>query len=84
MSTSAKAIASKGKEKIVVMRCSKWITQNFNIVVVIIFRYNMDNTMEGFYIAREFMDKLVVHITKNFMNLPNIKVTRSSHLYQLF
>ncbi|KAJ0088152.1 hypothetical protein Patl1_31824 [Pistacia atlantica] len=28
----------------------------------------------GFYIAPAFMDKLVVHITKNFMNLPNIKV----------
>lgn len=30
--------------------------------------------MDGFYIAPAFMDKLVVHITKNFMNLPNIKV----------
>lgn len=28
-----------------------------------------------FYIAPAFMDKLVVHITKNFLNLPNIKVT---------
>ncbi|PWA84080.1 ribulose bisphosphate carboxylase/oxygenase activase 2 protein [Artemisia annua] len=27
-----------------------------------------------FYIAPAFMDKLVVHITKNFMTLPNIKV----------
>lgn len=36
--------------------------------------YNMDNTKDGFYIAPAFMDKLVVHITKNFMNLPNIKV----------
>ncbi|KAF8035713.1 hypothetical protein BT93_C1670 [Corymbia citriodora subsp. variegata] len=33
-----------------------------------------DNTMDGFYIAPAFMDKLVVHITKNFLNLPNIKV----------
>ena len=30
--------------------------------------------MDGFYIAPAFMDKLVVHITKNFLNLPNIKV----------
>ncbi|KAF8402961.1 hypothetical protein HHK36_011054 [Tetracentron sinense] len=37
-------------------------------------QYNMDNTMDGFYIAPAFMDKLVVHITKNFMTLPNIKV----------
>ena len=34
----------------------------------------MDNNMDGFYIAPAFMDKLVVHITKNFMTLPNIKV----------
>lgn len=37
-------------------------------------QYNFDNTMGGFYIAPAFMDKLVVHITKNFMTLPNIKV----------
>lgn len=37
-------------------------------------RYNMDNNLDGLYIAPAFMDKLVVHITKNFMNLPNIKV----------
>ncbi|XP_020274358.1 ribulose bisphosphate carboxylase/oxygenase activase 2, chloroplastic-like isoform X2 [Asparagus officinalis] len=37
-------------------------------------QYNFDNTMDGYYIAPAFMDKLVVHITKNFMNLPNIKV----------
>ncbi|KZV26120.1 ribulose bisphosphate carboxylase/oxygenase activase, chloroplastic [Dorcoceras hygrometricum] len=36
--------------------------------------YNLDNTMGGFYIAPAFMDKLVVHISKNFMTLPNIKV----------
>ncbi|KAJ1400955.1 P-loop containing nucleoside triphosphate hydrolase [Sesbania bispinosa] len=43
-------------------------------VMMIFFRYNLDNTMDGFYIAPAFMDKLVVHITKNFMSLPNIKV----------
>ncbi|XP_075634952.1 ribulose bisphosphate carboxylase/oxygenase activase, chloroplastic-like [Castanea sativa] len=37
-------------------------------------QYNLDNSMDGFYIAPAFMDKLVVHITKNFMSLPNIKV----------
>lgn len=37
-------------------------------------RYNLDNNMDGFYIAPAFMDKLVVHITKNFLTLPNIKV----------
>ncbi|XP_050386445.1 ribulose bisphosphate carboxylase/oxygenase activase, chloroplastic isoform X2 [Argentina anserina] len=36
--------------------------------------YNMDNMKDGFYIAPAFMDKLVVHITKNFMSLPNIKI----------
>ncbi|KAF6151386.1 hypothetical protein GIB67_012246 [Kingdonia uniflora] len=37
-------------------------------------QYSLDNNMDGFYIAPAFMDKLVVHITKNFMTLPNIKV----------
>jgi hypothetical protein len=37
-------------------------------------QYNFDNNMDGFYIAPAFMDKLIVHITKNFMTLPNIKV----------
>jgi len=34
----------------------------------------MDNMMDGLYIAPAFMDKIVVHVAKNFMNLPNIKV----------
>ncbi|PHT99342.1 Ribulose bisphosphate carboxylase/oxygenase activase 2, chloroplastic [Capsicum chinense] len=37
-------------------------------------QYNLDNKLDGFYIAPAFMDKLVVHITKNFLKLPNIKV----------
>ncbi|KAL0402797.1 UNVERIFIED_CONTAM: Ribulose bisphosphate carboxylase/oxygenase activase, chloroplastic [Sesamum radiatum] len=37
-------------------------------------QYQFDNTMGGLYIAPAFMDKLVVHISKNFMTLPNIKV----------
>ncbi|GJN05199.1 hypothetical protein PR202_ga22808 [Eleusine coracana subsp. coracana] len=36
--------------------------------------YNFDNTLNGLYIAPAFMDKLVVHLSKNFMTLPNIKV----------
>ncbi|XP_050229163.1 ribulose bisphosphate carboxylase/oxygenase activase, chloroplastic-like [Mercurialis annua] len=35
---------------------------------------NFDNVVDGLYIAPAFMDKIVVHITKNFLNLPNIKV----------
>ncbi|KAJ7950277.1 Ribulose bisphosphate carboxylase/oxygenase activase [Quillaja saponaria] len=37
-------------------------------------KFNLDNNVDGFYIAPAFMDKLVVHITKNFLSLPNIKV----------
>ncbi|WCJ28339.1 Ribulose bisphosphate carboxylase/oxygenase activase chloroplastic [Euphorbia peplus] len=37
-------------------------------------QYSLDNTLDGLYIAPAFMDKLIVHITKNFLNLPNIKV----------
>jgi hypothetical protein len=28
----------------------------------------------GFYISPSFLDKLSIHIAKNFMNLPKIKV----------
>lgn len=35
---------------------------------------DMDNMLDGLYIAPAFMDKLVVHITKNYIDLPNIKV----------
>ncbi|GAY47897.1 hypothetical protein CUMW_107830 [Citrus unshiu] len=37
-------------------------------------QYSLDNTLDGLYIAPAFMDKVVVHITKNFLNLPNVKV----------
>jgi len=33
-----------------------------------------DNMMDGFYISKPFLDKLTVHIAKNFMELPKIKV----------
>lgn len=39
----------------------------------------MDNILDGYYIAPAFMDKLVVHITKNYMTLPNIKVSNPLH-----
>lgn len=29
---------------------------------------------DGYYIAPGFLDKIVVHLAKNFMKLPNIKV----------
>merc|ERR1712174_74768 len=31
-------------------------------------------TAEGFYISKPFLDKLTVHVAKNFMELPKIKV----------
>jgi len=34
--------------------------------------------IDGLYIAPAFMDKIVVHIAKNFMDLPNIKVNFAS------
>ena len=43
-------------------------------------QYDFDNTMGGFYIAPAFMDKLVVHLSKNFMSLPNIKVPHDNYL----
>eukprot|EP00850_Spirogloea_muscicola_P019680 SM000196S05372 [mRNA] locus=s196:129151:131578:+ [translate_table: standard] len=33
-----------------------------------------DNMKDGLYIAPAFMDKIVVHLAKNFMKLPNIKI----------
>nr|AIX10948.1 putative Rubisco activase isoform 2 [Gardenia jasminoides] len=36
--------------------------------------YNLDNNVDGYYIAPAFLDKLVVHITKNYISLPSIKV----------
>ncbi|KAF8396809.1 hypothetical protein HHK36_018442 [Tetracentron sinense] len=50
------------------------VMSSYDYISTGIRQYNLDNTMDGFYIAPAFMDKLVVHITKNFMTLPNIKV----------
>ncbi|KAH0739470.1 hypothetical protein KY290_038175 [Solanum tuberosum] len=50
-----------------IMNSYKYLSQGLR-------QYNLDNKLDGFYIAPAFMDKLVVHITKNFLTLPNIKV----------
>jgi len=34
----------------------------------------LGNIEDGFYISPSFLDKLSIHIAKNFMNLPKIKV----------
>lgn len=53
-------------------RCRRFdIYSNFSIGM---FRYEFDNNMDEYYIAPAFMDKLLVHIAKNFLNLPKIKV----------
>ncbi len=33
-----------------------------------------NNIAEGFYISPAFLDKLTIHVAKNFMDLPKIKV----------
>jgi hypothetical protein len=35
---------------------------------------SFNNIEEGFYISPAFLDKLTIHVAKNFMNLPKIKV----------
>ncbi|XP_009762593.1 ribulose bisphosphate carboxylase/oxygenase activase 1, chloroplastic [Nicotiana sylvestris] len=50
------------------------VLQSYEYVSQGLRQYNLDNKLDGFYIAPAFMDKLVVHITKNFLKLPNIKV----------
>ncbi|PSS34953.1 Ribulose bisphosphate carboxylase/oxygenase [Actinidia chinensis var. chinensis] len=50
------------------------IISSFDYISTGLRQYNLDNTMDGFYIAPAFMDKLVVQITKNFLTLPGITV----------
>nr|GMD16123.1 ribulose bisphosphate carboxylase/oxygenase activase 1, chloroplastic isoform X2 [Ipomoea batatas] len=50
---------------------------------MLVFRFDLDNKLDGFYISLPFMDKLVVHITKNFLKLPNIKVPPKSFQCEL-
>jgi hypothetical protein len=35
---------------------------------------SFNNIEEGFYISPAFLDKMTIHVAKNFMNLPKIKV----------
>lgn len=35
---------------------------------------NLNNIEDGFYIAPAFLDKLSIHVAKNFLDLPKIKV----------
>lgn len=37
-------------------------------------RSDMNNIEDGFYISPAFLDKMSIHIAKNFMDLPKIKV----------
>jgi hypothetical protein len=37
-------------------------------------RTSFNNIEDGFYISPAFLDKMTVHIAKNFMDLPKIKV----------
>ena len=35
---------------------------------------NLNNIEDGYYIAPAFLDKLSIHVAKNFLDLPKIKV----------
>lgn len=35
---------------------------------------NFNNIEDGFYISPAFLDKMSIHVAKNFMDLPKIKV----------
>merc|ERR1719390_408716 len=35
---------------------------------------NLSNIEDGYYISPEFLDKFTIHVAKNFLNLPKIKV----------
>lgn len=35
---------------------------------------NFDNISDGFYVSPAFLDKMTIHVAKNFMDLPKIKV----------
>ncbi|CAI7745596.1 unnamed protein product [Closterium sp. NIES-54] len=52
--------------------CSLFIFSASLLPLVCVYLSNV--TAEGLYIAPAFMDKMVVHICKNFMALPNIRV----------
>lgn len=35
---------------------------------------NLNNIEEGYYISPGFLDKISIHVAKNFLDLPKIKV----------
>lgn len=37
-------------------------------------RTTFNNLSDGYYISPSFLDKLTIHVAKNFMDLPKIKV----------
>ena len=37
-------------------------------------RRDLNNIEDGFYISPAFLDKLSIHVAKNFLDLPKIKV----------
>jgi hypothetical protein len=37
-------------------------------------RRDFNNVEDGFYISPSFLDKMAIHVAKNFMDLPKIKV----------
>ncbi|KAL8517527.1 hypothetical protein ACS0TY_015687 [Phlomoides rotata] len=50
------------------------VLSSYDYITAGLRQYEFDNNMNGYNIAPAFIDKVVVHIVKNFMNLPNIKV----------
>ncbi|KAL8526878.1 hypothetical protein ACS0TY_015935 [Phlomoides rotata] len=50
------------------------VLSSYDYITAGLRQYELDNNMNGYYIAPAFIDKVVVHIVKIFMNLPNIKV----------
>ena len=41
-------------------------------------RKTFNNVEDGFYISPAFLDKISIHVAKNFMDLPKIKVRDAS------
>ncbi len=40
---------------------------------------SFNNIEDGFYISPAFLDKLSIHVAKNFLDLPKIKVRSRAH-----
>ena len=50
------------------------VMQSYDYISQGLKSYSMDNIMDDLYISPSFMDKVVVHLAKNFMELPKIKI----------